>query len=359
MPNAQSILQRLMVAIKRLCALGAPRQPGQSRSSAVLSGAGSSRAAATGSTSPLPAQRSDSNTVILQAAATVKLAEAKPTMTITLRAAWAKDRGQLREINEDDVYGHTSQLASGETLGLFIVCDGMGGHLGGEFASKYAIHAIVDELHDLLAPTDLRRTVKLSPDEATATADGHPSPAGRPEESGLEHRIQLAVRRANTVVRDFARNRPAEAGDAGATVTMVLVKGRTAYVANVGDSRTYLLREGWLKALTKDHSLVASLAASGQIKAEEIYSHPGRNVILRSLGGKADVEADIYTRALLAGDRILLCSDGLWEMVRDPQITVIMAKAPSPTEACQRLIRAANDNGGEDNISAVVFWVEA
>jgi protein phosphatase len=175
----------------------------------------------------------------------------------------------------------------------------------------------------------------------------------------LEHRIQLAVRRANTVVRDFARNRPAEAGDAGATVTMVLVKGRTAYVANVGDSRTYLLREGWLKALTKDHSLVASLAASGQIKAEEIYSHPGRNVILRSLGGKADVEADIYTRALLAGDRILLCSDGLWEMVRDPQITVIMAKAPSPTEACQRLIRAANDNGGEDNISAVVFWVEA
>jgi serine/threonine protein phosphatase PrpC len=165
------------------------------------------------------------------------------------------------------------------------------------------------------------------------------------------------VERANEVVRGIARAKPAEAADTGSTVTMAVIQGSMACVANVGDSRTYLYRAGQLTPITRDHSVVASLAAAGMIGPEEIYTHPQRNLIYRSLGNKPEVEVDIFRQALQPGDRLLLCSDGLWEMVRDPQMAEIMGKAPSPQAACQQLIEAANANGGEDNIAAVVVWI--
>jgi serine/threonine protein phosphatase PrpC len=165
------------------------------------------------------------------------------------------------------------------------------------------------------------------------------------------------VQRANQVVRDYAQHYPDRAHDAGSTVTMAVLRGWTAYVANVGDSRTYLLRDGRLQQITTDHSLVAGLVAAGKIQPEEIYSHPQRNVIYRSLGSDPQVEVDITRQPLQPGDRLLLCSDGLWEMVRDPQIKALLEGAPDVWEACDQLVHTANQNGGQDNITAVVVRV--
>jgi protein phosphatase len=279
-------------------------------------------------------------------------------MNISFQVADAKDRGQVREINEDEIFAKVVQSSDEEPVGLFIVCDGIGGHAGGEFASEWAVKTIRDELKDLFAPPDRRKTVKLDEEELAAIAAGRAMPTRKLDETGMEDRIRHAIQRANEVVRGIAHARPDEAGDTGTTVTMAVVKGAEAAIGNVGDSRTYLFRDRQLKPITRDHSIVASLVAAGMIQPDDIYTHPQRNLIFRSLGDKPEVEVDIYRRELQSGDRLLLCSDGLWEMVRDPQLAKIIEKAPGPKIACQRLIAAANANGGEDNIAAVVIYVE-
>jgi protein phosphatase len=269
-----------------------------------------------------------------------------------------KNRGQVREINEDEVFAKVAQATGEEPVGLFIVCDGIGGHSGGEFASEWAVKTIREMLKDLFDAPDRRKTVKLDEEEIEAIAAGDAMPTRKLGETEMEDRIRRAIQRANEVVREIALAKPELAGDTGTTVTMAVVKGEVAYVANAGDSRSYLLRDGQLKPITQDHSVVASLVKAGMIQPEDIYTHPQRNLIYRSLGDTPQAEVDVFRQELQPGDQMLICSDGLWEMVRDPQLTVIMAKAPSPKAACQRLIDAANANGGEDNISAVVVWVE-
>src|SRR6266704_3780359 len=128
------------------------------------------------------------------------------------------------------------------------------------------------------------------------------------------------------------------------------------YIINVGDSRTYMLRGGQLYKLTNDHSLVEQLVAGGLIEPDEVYTHPQRSQIFRSLGDKLNVQIDIFKQQLHPGDIMLSCSDGLWEMVRNPQIESILNTAPDPQTASAQLIDAANANGGEDNISAVVVF---
>lgn len=284
--------------------------------------------------------------------------ERKVQMTLSLQAYGDKHVGQVREINEDEIFVKVIQATGEEPVGLLIVCDGIGGHAGGEFASKWAAKTLQDELKDLFNPADSRKTVKLDAETVEAIAAGHPAPTRKLAETAMEDHIRRAIQRANDVVIGIARAKPGEASDTGTTVTMVVIQGDMATIGNVGDSRTYLLRDGELRPVTQDHSIVASLLAAGMIQPDEIYTHPQRNLIYRSLGGKPDVEADVFRLELQTGDRLLLCSDGLWEMVHDPQLAVIMVKAPSPKAACQRLIDAANANGGEDNISAVVVWVE-
>lgn len=279
-------------------------------------------------------------------------------MPITLQAAGAKDIGLVREINEDEFFLRVMQSSDEEPVGLFIVADGMGGHMGGEFASEWAVKAIREHLQHLFAPVDRQKTVKLDLAEIEAMA-GAPAPTRLLPESEIEREIRAAVQRANEVVLGIAKNRPEKAADTGTTLTMAVVKGATAYIANVGDSRTYLYREASVKPITEDHSLVARLVAMGQITAEEAYEHPQRNLIYRFLGDKPQVEVDLYQQELRPGDQLLLCSDGLWEMVRDPQLAKILEKAPSPAVACERLIKAANANGGEDNIAVVVVWISA
>jgi len=278
-------------------------------------------------------------------------------MTITLQAAGAKDTGKVREANEDDFFVKVVQASDEEPVGLFIVADGIGGHMGGEFASEWAAKTLREELKELFIPTDPRKTKKLDPAELEAIVSGGSAPTRRLGETEIERMIRRAVERANQVVLGIAQAKPAEAADTGSTVTMAVVKGSMAYVANVGDSRTYLFRDGKLAPITQDHSVVASLVAAGQIEPEEVYTHPQRNLIYRSLGDKPDVEVDLFRQELQSGDQLLLCSDGLWEMVRDPRIAELLQKAPDTKTACTWLVNEANKNGGEDNIAAVVVWI--
>lgn len=274
---------------------------------------------------------------------------------IHMQAAALTDQGLLREINEDRVSAQV-YLGNKRPVGLFIVCDGMGGHMGGEHASYWAIEAIKQELADLLASPDPRATVLIGKQTATRARKLRPGPpAELPDEAGMEARVREAVMKANQVVFEYARHKPEKAADAGTTVTLALVVGNHAVIANAGDSRTYLLRNHQLRQITQDHSLVASLVLQGQILPDEVYTHPQRNIIYRFLGQQGQLQLDLFHESLRPGDYLLLCSDGLWEMVRsDQQLVHAIEQASDPRQACEELIKLANMAGGEDNISVVV-----
>ena len=208
----------------------------------------------------------------------------------------------------------------------------MGGHANGQDASRQAIQTIIDYVLPTVSSS------KQADDEAFLNL------------------LREGVQCANQAVHQ--RNLE-ERADMGTTMTAALVAGATAYVANVGDSRTYLYREHeGLTKITHDHSVVASLVEAGIIKPDDIYTHPKRNQIYRSLGEKPVVDVDAFTVPLRVGDKLLLCSDGLWDMVRDPEIQRLMSlPEPDPMQTGKDLIQAALDGGGEDNVSVIVVYV--
>ena len=214
---------------------------------------------------------------------------------------------------------------------LLVVADGMGGQGHGRTASRLAIRSLVEYMSD--SPCLQQRS---------------------PE--SLLSLLGAGVQYANQVV--YERNQMQQT-TMGTTMTAALVIETTAYVAHVGDSRLYLYREPTgLAQLTHDHSLVAVLVADGIIAPDDIYTHPRRNVIYRSLGVEATMEVDTFTVPLAAGDTLLICSDGLWEMVRDRPIAAILtAPMPAPSDTAHALIQAALTGGGEDNVSAIVAQV--
>jgi len=276
---------------------------------------------------------------------------------ISLVAASLTDPGLLRDENEDSVWSQIYQTSSREPLGLFVVCDGMGGHMGGKYASYWALEAIKREFAELFVEKDPRATVVLSNEDVEAARSGK-LVLPKSSEPDYEALTKAAIQKANNVVYEFAKHKPGQAANAGTTVTMVVTSGDRALIANVGDSRTYLLRDREMVQLTKDHSLVASLVADGDILPEEVYTHPQRNVIYRFLGQKGLVQPDIFHESIQPGDYLLLCSDGLWEMVRSERGMVQkIENAGEPLKACHDLIQAANDSGGEDNIGVVVVKV--
>jgi serine/threonine protein phosphatase PrpC len=277
---------------------------------------------------------------------------------INLLAASLTDTGLLRNENEDTAWAQVYSAANHEPIGLFVVCDGMGGHMGGRYASYWAVEAIKREFSDLfVANKDPRATVVLSDEDLESVRAGK-LVVPQPKAPDLEALTKSAIQKANQVVYNYAKHKPAQAANAGTTITMVAVRGNRAVISNVGDSRTYLLRNHELIQVTWDHSLVASLVAEGQIMPNDIYTHPQRNVIYRFLGQKGLIQPDVYQRTLKAGDHLLLCSDGLWEMVRDDQTIVqIIQDSHSPQRACEDLIEEANIAGGEDNIGVVVVRV--
>jgi protein phosphatase len=276
---------------------------------------------------------------------------------VTLEAATATDPGRERGDNQDRVWAQVYQPSEGDSIGLFIVCDGIGGHLGGEYASHWAVEAVKREMVDLFAPGDPRGTVALPKEQLeTISADLEVTRVSGMRK--LERLVRQAVQRANRVVYEYAQQKPDVAGDAGTTITLALVLGNRAVISNVGDSRTYLIRNNKLQQITKDHSLVATMVANQQIRPSEVYTHPQRNLIYRSLGLKREVEVDIFVLIFKPGDHLLLCSDGLWEMLPDDKLMVqLVTKAETPQEACCQLVEAANRAGGEDNIGVVVVKI--
>jgi serine/threonine protein phosphatase PrpC len=297
-------------------------------------------------------------------------------MPTQLRAAALTDPGRTREINEDTVYKKITASPDGDTMGLFIVADGIGGRLAGEVASYWAVETVKDSLSDIFSIRDPRETVRFPQDELpdTQATTGDPrdtlrisreellnaQAAAQNERDLLLDRIKAAVERANDVVRLYAAQKLDKAGDIGTTITMAMIIGRDALIANVGDSRTYLLRNKQLHQITRDHSYVQRLIEGGYVEAKERYNHPYRNLIFRSLGTEDAVKVDVFAVTLHPGDYLLLCTDGLWEMVQGPgKIAEIINGSPSLETACQGLVDAANVAGGEDNIGIVIAQVLA
>ena len=265
---------------------------------------------------------------------------------VLLLAASNSDAGDVRrsEPNEDSTLVLLLQRVH-ESLsvpsGVFIVADGLGGHDNGQVASRMTINIIAERMvRELLAAP------------LTAEKDGE---SAKPfDEDALTTLFHDAIEDANAAL---CQKNQLDKTDMGSTITGFMVVGEHAYIINVGDSRTYMLRGKQLYQLTTDHSLVGQLVAGGLIEPDDVYTHPQRSQIFRSLGDKLNVQIDIFKQQLHPGDILLSCSDGLWEMVRNPQIERILDEAPDPETACAQFIEAANTNGGEDNVSAVVVFV--
>lgn len=235
---------------------------------------------------------------------------------MTFLWAAATDPGRVRGHNEDALWPRPGPqgAAQGEAESplLAVVADGMGGHVGGEVASRLAI-------------------------EAAVAAEGE----------AVER-----VLAANAAVVGTALDRPRLAG-MGTTMTLAVFTAGAVEIGHIGDSRAYLYREGALTQLTRDHSLIADMIASGELTPKQAAVHPFRSVITRALGLESSVVVDRATHALLPGDRVLLCTDGLTTMLGDPEIATLLAAGAGPAAAAA-LIEAANRAGGHDNISVVV-----
>jgi protein phosphatase len=264
-----------------------------------------------------------------------------PTRSLKPSHGQATHPGQKHPRNEDAVITFTfdkEQRGRSVPVGFYLVADGMGGHKAGDLASR-TVNRIV---------TNWIIQTKVLPDLQKAT---HPlSPEDRTGEM-----LTQAIQQANEALVNHGKTANS---DLGSTVTTALVIGDVATIASVGDSRTYLLRDGRLEQITQDHSLVARLVDVGVVKPENVRSHPQRNQIYRCLGHQPDVEVDTFTQKLQAGDVLVLCSDGLWEMVLDDQIQRIVETARSPQKACDALVEAANRAGGKDNIAVIVVEME-
>jgi protein phosphatase len=239
-----------------------------------------------------------------------------------LEIEWGEqsDVGRLRASNQDCC---GMAVAPGDGARLWIVADGMGGHAGGEVASRVAVEAAT----------------------ASFAAGG----------GALAERLRTAIGAANRAVLDAAAANRALAG-MGTTAVALALDDAGACTANVGDSRAYRLRRGLLEQLTRDHSVVAELVRRGQISEDEALMHPRRHEVLRSLGFETELDIDVEPAEIAAGDVFLLCSDGLTGVVDDAEIAALCGMR-RPSEAARALVEAANARGGPDNITVQVIRV--
>ena len=235
------------------------------------------------------------------------------------------DIGKLRKLNQDYVF--TSEVPVGTLPDLFIVADGMGGHKAGEYASKCAVETMVSQINS--------------------------SP-----ERGCIRVISNAIREANRRVRAKAMSDDNYFG-MGTTLVVASIDEDGLCVANVGDSRLYLISNGEIRQVTVDHSLVEEMVKMGELERKSARNHPDKNIITRAVGVMEEVDPDFFeVEDLVVGDMILMCSDGLSNMLEDSEIMGIIEGEGTLKDKAQRLVAAANMNGGRDNITVILVRVE-
>lgn len=237
-----------------------------------------------------------------------------------IKAYALSDVGACRSVNQDYVFCTTKQV--GNLPNLFIVADGMGGHKAGDMASKFSVETFVEQVRQ-------------------STSDNPVSI------------ISDAIKYTNTELINLAATSEDYRG-MGTTFVVATIIGKSIYVANVGDSRLYILDEDFSQ-VTRDHSFVEEMVNNGTIDREEARNHEQKNLITRAMGGNPTIIADFFEVELLGGETIFMCSDGLSNMVEDNQISSILSGKEDIIYKAEKLIKTANDNGGKDNISLVII----
>jgi protein phosphatase len=245
------------------------------------------------------------------------------------RVGSLSDLGKSRSNNEDSIL--TMELLT--TVGsqpnsaiLSAVADGVGGSQKGEVASKLTLTTLAAQASRFLLDSE------------------------HADRSGL---LRASIESANEEVVKYGMAHRESEGLAS-TIVASMIEGSTGYIANVGDSRAYLVNRGGIKQLSKDHSQVQELVDAGKISSDQARHYAGRNVITRAVGASTDIHVDTYTVSLSPGDRILLCTDGLWEPVSDVEIQKVVLQSPDPQAACEKLVALANERGGKDNVSLII-----
>ena len=230
------------------------------------------------------------------------------------------DIGRKRKLNQDFVY--SSDEPVGNLPNVYIVADGMGGHQAGDYASKCTVETMVREIRGCFEKSPIRILSK-------------------------------AIRIANDQVRKKAREDESLLG-MGTTVVAATCLGKYLQVANVGDSRLYIINDE-VRQITRDHSLVEEMVRMGGIDREAARNHPDKNIITRAIGARDTIEIDFFHEELKSGDIVLMCSDGLTNMLEDEEIGRILRSQGTIEERAEELIEAANQNGGRDNIAVIVI----
>ena len=237
-----------------------------------------------------------------------------------MRIYSATDVGQKRKMNQDYVFASAEPI--GNLPNLFVVADGMGGHNAGDYASSHAVTSMVEEIRQ--------------------DADFNPIKV-----------IRHAIETANTEILTQAQQKD-ELRGMGTTMVVATIVGHYAYVANVGDSRLYVI-QGQIHQITKDHSLVQEMVRIGEIKPEEARNHPDKNIITRALGAERTVDIDFFDLKMEPDSVILMCSDGLSNMVEDSKLEeIILDHTKELSQKGEQLLREANQNGGKDNIAVIL-----
>lgn len=231
------------------------------------------------------------------------------------------DIGKKRKLNQDYVF--TSDTPVGNLPNVYIVADGMGGHNAGDYASKYTVETIVNEVENSFEKNPVRI-------------------------------LGRAIEKANEKIRRKAEEYDAFSGMGTTVVAATCLNEKYLEVANVGDSRLYVVNDK-IEQITRDHSLVEEMVRMGGIGREEARTHPDKNIITRAVGARETVDADFFSVELFKGDLVLMCSDGLTNMLEDREILSILGGEGNVEDKAEELIRAANNNGGKDNIAVIII----